>query len=144
MIEMFFDYTCPYCYKDMKDIWRRGLQLNYRPIETHPLPEPAKVYTFLAACGYYVCVEKEGQVDTYNQLVMTAHFEQGRRIDDPSFILSALQQAGAQATEADLNRYSSQVLANNRLGWMDLGLESVPSYRIDGQIRTGSGQVDTL
>lgn len=144
MIEMFFDYTCPYCYKDMKAIWQRGLQLSYIPIEAHPLPEPAKVHSFLAGCGYYVCLEKEGQVDTYNQVVMSAHFEQGKRIDEPAFILEALAQAGVQANEADLNRYGSQMLANNRLGWMDLALESVPSYRIDGQIRTGSGHVDEL
>lgn len=136
-LEIFFDYICPYCYKGQKNLdslleGGGGLEILWRPCESHPRPEPARVHSDLAIEGMYFLQENGGDVDRYNHLVYEAHFDRGEDISDRKVLARLGGVCGGKEKEMEKalaeHRYQNQVLEGNRLAWGERRLEAVPSY----------------
>ena len=90
-IKVFYDYTCPFCYKgigELQDILPdyKSVEVEWSPCEAHPRPEPARVHSDLAAqVGFYIA-ENGFNIKKYNNLVFEAHFENQQRIDDKELL----------------------------------------------------------
>lgn len=142
-IEVYFDFTCPYCYKGLKefeDILKEQSDVDvvWYPCEAHPRPEFAKVHSDLAAQAMIFLQERGLDTKKFKDLVFHAHFEDALRIDDIDLLSAFAKESGADEIEVKellaANRYADKVVANNQKVWADLALDAVPSYILDGKI----------
>lgn len=137
-LEIFYDYTCPYCYEGLKELNKLKekfpeLVFDFTPCEAHPRPEPARVHSDLAEQVTYFLKDKGIDVEKYNNLVYKAHFEDRLRIDDIELLASFAATCGANKEEVlDIlqnNKYAKSVSDANELVWFKLEAPAVPSYR---------------
>lgn len=142
-IEVYFDFTCPYCYKGLKEFEdilkeQNNVEVVWYPCEAHPRPEFAKVHSDLAAQVMIFLQERGLDTKKFKDLVFHAHFEDALRIDDIDLLSAFAKESGADEIEVKelltANRYADKVVANNQKVWADLALDAVPSYILDGKI----------
>ena len=136
-IKVFYDYTCPFCYKgigELQDILPdyKSVEVEWSPCEAHPRPEPARVHSDLAAqVGFYIA-ENGFNIKKYNNLVFEAHFENQQRIDDKELLADLAEQAGAKREDVlellAANKNAKKVEDSNIEVWDTLGIPAVPSY----------------
>lgn len=136
-LELFFDYICPYCYRGHRMFLELlplypGLEVVWRPCESHPRPENTYRHSDMAIQGMYYLEERGGDLSSYHRLVYEAHFEKGLDISDCSVLAGLAARCGADSqafTEAlDQHRYAGKVEEGNRYAWETLRLNAVPSY----------------
>lgn len=142
-IEVYFDFTCPYCYKGLKEFEdilkeQNNVEVVWYPCEAHPRPEFAKVHSDLAAQVMIFLQERGLDTKKFKDLVFHAHFEDALRIDDIDLLSAFAKESGADEIEVKelltANRYADKVVANNQKVWADLAFDAVPSYILDGKI----------
>lgn len=148
-IKIFYDYTCPFCYKgigELQDILPdyKSVEVEWSPCEAHPRPEPARVHSDLAAqVGFYIA-ENGLNIKKYNNLVFEAHFEKQQRIDDKELLADLAEQAGAKREDVlellAANKNAKKVEDSNIEVWDTLGIPAVPSYVYgDTVVASGGG-----
>ena len=147
-IKVFYDYTCPYCYKGLRELQDilpdyKNVEIDWSPCEAHPRPEPAGVHSDLAAqVGFYIA-ENGFDIKKYNNLVFEAHFENQKRIDDVDLLADLGQEAGAKREDIiallNENRNTKKVEDSNTEVWQTLEIEAVPSYTYDDKIAASGG-----
>lgn len=138
LLEMIFDYACPYCYqahlhmKAIRDLYP-GLQLAFCPCEAHPGPEAGRLSSALALQGLYYCMDYGVNIWNYHDLMFQAFHVDG--IDGNN--LSAIADYLKRILDADhfkavirIGDYESVCTTNNQYVWETLALNAVPSYRI--------------
>ena len=147
-LEVFFDYTCPYCYRGhqaLKELLIRypDIQPEWMPCESHPRPEVASLYSDLASAVLYYLKDVGGDEKRYNDAVFAAHFEEKGRIDDPALLTKIDVACGGKTEEIEAaiapGKYLDMVAHCNRLTWETLGFEAVPSYRCEGKTAGSAG-----
>lgn len=140
-LELFFDYICPYCYRGHRMFLELlplypGLEVIWRPCESHPRPENAYRHSDLAIQGMYYLEDHGGDLPAYHQLVYEAHFKRGLDISDPSVLSCLAAACGAEdaAFKRSLaqNQYARRLEEGNRYAWETLRLDAVPSYLAPG------------
>lgn len=99
-LELFFDYICPYCYRGHRMFLELlplypGLEVIWRPCESHPRPENTYRHSDMAIQGMYYLEECGGDLSSYHRLVYEAHFEKGLDISNCS-VLAGLAAAAAR------------------------------------------------
>ena len=124
-IKVFYDYTCPFCYKgigELQDILPdyKSVEVEWSPCEAHPRPEPARVHSDLAAqVGFYIA-ENGLNIKKYNNLVF------GAKREDVLELLAA-------------NKNAKKVEDSNIEVWDTLGIPAVPSYVYGDTIAASGG-----
>ena len=147
-IKVFYDYTCPFCYKgigELQDILPdyKSVEVEWSPCEAHPRPEPASVHSDLAAqVGFYIS-ENGLNIKKYNNLVFEAHFEKQQRIDDKELLADLAEQAGAKREDVlellAANKNAKKVEDSNIEVWDTLGIPAVPSYVYGDTVAASGG-----
>ena len=147
-IKVFYDYTCPFCYKgigELQDILPdyKSVEVEWSPCEAHPRPEPARVHSDLAAqVGFYIA-ENGFNMKKYNNLVFEAHFENQQRIDDKELLADLAEQAGAKREDVlellAANKNAKKVEDSNIEVWDTLGIPAVPSYVYGDTVAASGG-----
>lgn len=147
-IKVFYDYTCPFCYKgigELQDILPdyKSVEVEWSPCEAHPRPEPARVHSDLAAqVGFYIA-ENGFNIKKYNNLVFEAHFEKQQKIDDKELLADLAEQAGAKREDVlellAANKNAKKVEDSNIEVWDTLGIPAVPSYVYGDMIAASGG-----
>ena len=147
-IKVFYDYTCPFCYKgigELQDILPdyKSVEVEWSPCEAHPRPEPARVHSDLAAqVGFYIA-ENGLNIKKYNNLVFEAHFEKQQRIDDKELLADLAEQTGAKREDVlellAANKNAKRVEDSNIEVWDTLGIPAVPSYVYGDMIAASGG-----
>ncbi|MBB5336327.1 DsbA family protein [Pectinatus brassicae] len=135
-LEVFFDYTCPYCYRGHKNLIElladNSMEIIWRPCEAHPWPEEHGTHSDLAIAGMYFIEENDGNLVKYHQLVFAANFAEQKNIADIN-VLSAI----AEQCDVDKNafkkalqagKYKELVIAGNKYAWQEKAFSAVPSY----------------
>ena len=126
-LELFFDYICPYCYRGHRMFLELlplypGLEVVWRPCESHPRPENTYRHSDMAIQGMYYLEERGGDLSSYHRLVYEAHFEKGLDISDCSVLAGLAARCGADS------QAFTEALDQNRYAWETLRLNAVPSY----------------
>ena len=139
-IKVFYDYTCPFCYKGLKELGDilpdyKTVEIEWSPCEAHPRPEPARVHSDLAAqVGFYLA-ENGLNIKKYN--------ENQQRIDDAELLADLAEAAGAKRedilTLLNENRNAKKVEDSNIEVWQTLEIQAVPSYVYGDKMATSGG-----
>ena len=101
-IEMFFDHTCPYCYKGHKYLTELlpkypAVEILWRPIEAHPkIEEPEhKPYADLAVQGSLFIREAGGNELAWHERIYRAKFDESLAVDDIAVLTKCAGEIGA-------------------------------------------------
>ena len=147
-IKVFYDYTCPFCYKGLKELGDilpdyKTVEIEWSPCEAHPRPEPARVHSDLAAqVGFYLS-ENGLNIKKYNDSVFEAHFENQQRIDDIELLADLAEAAGAKREDIlallNENRNAKKVEDSNIEVWQTLEIQAVPSYVYGDKMAASGG-----
>jgi predicted DsbA family dithiol-disulfide isomerase len=140
-LEIFFDYTCPYCrrahdflvplleaHPDIQPLWR--------PCEAHPRPEVYGRYSDLCVAGMFFARDAGVDLLAFHARMFHAVFQQKVDVEDPAALAQALAglvdpAAFRQALEA--RRYWQEVLAANDYAYEQNAVWAVPAYRLNGK-----------
>ena len=149
-LDVFYDFLCPYCYHGVTELMDMLpeyplLSVRWYPCEAHPRPEFAPQHSDLAAAALLSVQDQNADCVHFNCLVYHAHFEEGKRIDDPAFLAALAKEAGADESVVlkalQDNKYAKEVDANNTLVWDTLAFEAVPSYRLGNKLLGSKGGI---
>ena len=126
-IDMFFDHTCPYCYRGhamLKAVLPKfpDAHIVWRPVEAHPkVEEPEHTpYEDLAVQGALFVRAQGGDELAYHERVYRAYFEERRAVDhidvlaacaadigmDAAAFTAALQNGTYAQAQSDANDYA--------------------------------------
>ena len=140
-IKVFYDYTCPFCYKGLKELGDilpdyKTVEIEWSPCEAHPRPEPARVHSDLAAqVGFYLA-ENGLNIKKYN-------FENQQRSDDIELLADLAEAAGAKREDIlallNENRNAKKVEDSNIEVWQTLEIQAVPSYVYGDKMAASGG-----
>lgn len=105
-IEVFFDYTCPYCQwglNHLRELLPRypKIQVDWKPVEAHPrLEEPwHRPYADLAVQGAFFVKALKGDEAAYHERILRAFFEEHRSVEDIGVLTACAEELGLPAKE---------------------------------------------
>ena len=103
-IEVFFDHTCPYCYRGHSYLMELlpkypSVQILWRPIEAHPkIEEPEhKPYEDLAVQGSLYIRDAGGDELAFHERVYKANYKEKLAVDDITVLVKCAGEVGADA-----------------------------------------------
>ena len=138
--ELFFDHTCPYCYRGhayLKELLPDfpNAKITWRPVEAHPkVEEPEHMpYEDLAVMGALYVRENNPELElAYHERIYKANFEERRAVDDVAVLTACAAEIGVEAAgfEAALrgNTYARALREANDHAYEECRVWAVPSY----------------
>jgi len=137
-LEVYFDYSCPYCYRAheyLKELLPNypQLEIAWRPCEAHPRPDPYGLHSDLCIQGLFFILENGICPWTYHDLIYQAIYQDHIDIEDLDILAEYVcKLLGADNFKKDLQsgKYISQIAEANWYAWEKLNLSAVPSYRM--------------
>lgn len=139
-LEVFFDYTCPYClmgHKKLAELLPQhpDIEVVWRPCEAHPRPEQGK-HSDLCIKGMFFALERGVDCWDYHKRMYDAIFVERvdienpaalarsvRKLIDPDVFLGALNSGEYEKPLKDANEYAYE----------KSGVWVVPAYRMEGR-----------
>ncbi len=161
-LEVFFDYTCPYCYKGHIDFMEvlpgfPNAEIVWRPVEAHPrLEEPHhKPYVDLAVQGALFVRAKGGDELGYHERLYRANFEERQVVDEIGVLTALAKELGYDALEFEnalrSGTYVPEQLAENEYAYEENKVWAVPTFvcgekRLDAKEGVGvtKAQIEAL
>ncbi len=142
VLEVIFDYACPYCYKNytyLKELRKEypDVQIRFVPCEAHPRPESYGMHSDLCVMGMYYCLEHEIDIWQYHDLIYKAFFVDKKDVenmDELSEYVSEIVDVNDFKAALKEGTYQRKVLKNNSYAWEQLDLPAVPSFAMNDRI----------
>jgi len=140
-MQFFYDYECPYCKKGyeylMKHIGdRTDIEIEYIPVEAHPLPENHPPNTYLACQCYYIALELGADMPAFHAAMYQAISIERQSVEDPQVLCNILKNivdADKLRALLDSGKYAKQIDENNDLAYEKSGVWFVPAFRMNGK-----------
>lgn len=138
-LEVFYDHTCPYCYRGL-EVFKRLLtqypqaDIAWLPVEAHPkVEEPEhKPYADLAVMGAFFARDHGIDLVQYNDYVFDMYFEKRQKVDDVNALAEAVAPLGIDqaAFVADLTdgTYEKALAEANDYAYEVQKVWAVPSF----------------
>lgn len=141
ILEVFFDYICPYCIRSHRDLLALlpgfpHIRVEWRPCESHPRPERYGPHSDLCIQGMFYARDLGVDLPEYHERIYRAiHIDRvdvenipalARCVDgllDPISFRAALERGDYRAEQQQANRYAFE---RN-------GVWAVPAYRMNGR-----------
>lgn len=141
VLELFFDYTCPYClraheYLDELIEDYPDISITWRPCESHPRPEERSNHTDLCIQGYFFASEHGVDPLEYHNRMYQAALKDRidiENIDVLADYVSDLVDKEAFAKALREGTYLEALNEANSLAFERSGVWVVPAYRMDGK-----------
>ena len=137
-IQVFYDYQCPFCKKGYENLIEllpdyKAVEIEWRPIESHPRPENYSPHTDLCIQGFYIAQELGADISAFHALMFEAVCKEKRNVEEPEVLADIIQ--GIIDREKFLNllksqKFASRVNENNDLAYEKEGIWYVPSFRV--------------
>ena len=106
VIEVFFDYTCPYCQQGLGYLRELlpdypHVRIDWKPVEAHPrLEEPwYNPHVDLAVQGALFVKSRGGDERAYHERVLRAYAEERQALDDIEVLAACAGELGLPARE---------------------------------------------
>jgi predicted DsbA family dithiol-disulfide isomerase len=147
-MQIFYDYECPYCKKGYEYLLeqigsRPDIEIEWRPVESHPLPEDHPPHTYLACQSYYVAKELGADMPKFHAAMFQAIAIERRNVEQPTVlcdILKGIVDAGQFRAILDSGKYAAQVDENNNLA-DNSGVWFLPAFRMEGKKLDAQGGI---
>ena len=149
VMQIFYDYECPYCKKGYEYLLERigdhpEIEIEWRPIESHPLPEDHPPHTHLACQSYYIARELGADMGAFHAAMFQAIAIERRNVEKPEVLCGIL--GGIVDTEQfravlESGKYAKQVDENNDLAYEKSGVWFVPAFRMNGKKLDAKGGI---
>jgi len=148
-LQVFYDYECPFCKKGyeylMEEIKSRPeIDIEWRPIESHPLPEDHPPHTYLAGRCYYIAKEFGADMPSFHAAMYQAVAIERRDVEKPEVlcdILKGILDADKLRAALVSGKYAEQIDENNDLAYEKSGVWFVPAFRMNGDKLDAKGGV---
>jgi predicted DsbA family dithiol-disulfide isomerase len=139
-IQIFFDYECPFCkrgYEALLDLLPsyKGIEIEWRPIESHPRPEDHPPHTDLCVASYYIAKELGADMAAFHKAMFHAVAGERQNVEKPEVlaeILKGIVDSGKFLEILNSGKYAPQVNENNDLAYEKNGVWFVPAFRVPG------------
>ena len=135
--QLFYDYECPYCkrgYEALLDLLPDypGMEIEWRPVESHPRPEDHPPHTDLCLQSYYIAREMNADMPAFHRLMFQAVAGERQNVENPEVLAGIVQ--GILDREKFLSilhsgKYAPNVTENNDLAYEKEGVWYVPAFR---------------
>jgi predicted DsbA family dithiol-disulfide isomerase len=149
LLQVFFDYECPYCKKGYEYLLEEignypEIEIEWRPIESHPLPEDHPPHTYLACQSYYIAKELGADMSVFHAAMYQAVSIERQNIENPEVLCGILK--GIVDTEKfrailGSGKYAAQIDENNDLAYEKNGVWFVPAFRMGGKKLDAKGGI---
>ena len=138
--ELFFDHTCPYCYRAhgyLNELLPKfpNAKIAWRPVEAHPkIEEPGhKPYEDLAVMGAFYVREHNPELErAYHERIYKARFEDQLVVDDVEVLAKCAAElgvdGGAFAEALKSGVYTKALQAANDHAYEEQNVWAVPTY----------------
>ena len=148
-MQFFYDYECPYCKNGYEYLLKEignypDIAIEWRPIESHPLPEDHPPHTHLACQSYYIAEELGTDMSAFHAAMYQAVSIERQNVEKPEVlcnILKGIVDTGKFRAIMDSGKYAKQVDENNDLAYEKSGVWFVPAFRMDGKKLDAKGGV---
>ena len=148
-MQVFFDYECPFCKKGYEYLLDQigghaDIEIEWRPIESHPLPEDHPPHTYLACQAYYIAGELGADMTAFHAAMFQAIAIERQSVEKPEVlceILKGIVDTGKFRAVLDSGKYAAQVDENNDLAYEKSGVWFVPAFRMNGKKLDAKGGV---
>ena len=148
-IQFFFDYECPYCkkgYEFLIEAMKKhsDIEIEYLPIEAHPLPEVHPPHTYLAGQCYYIALELGADMPKFHAAMYQEISIKRRNVDDPQVlcnILKGIVDSDKLRSLLDSGKYAGRIDENNDLAYEKSGVWYVPAFRMNGKKLDAQGGI---
>ncbi len=145
VIEVFFDHTCPYCYRGHKLLMAMlprfpGARVLWRPIEAHPKTEEPwhTPYADLAVQGALFARAAGGDELAYHERLYRAQFDERRPVDALDTLAKCAEDVGlnglAFREAIESGRFANEQAAANAYAYDQNKVWAVPTL-VCGAIR---------
>jgi predicted DsbA family dithiol-disulfide isomerase len=149
VVQFFFDYECPYCKVGyemlMEEIEKYpDIEIEWRPIESHPLPEDHPPHTYLACQSYYIAKDLGADMDTFHAAMFQAIALERRNVEDPQVlcdILKDILDTCKFIIILEEGKYARQIDENNDLAYEKSDVWYVPAFRMNGKKLDAKGGI---
>lgn len=148
-MQIFYDYECPYCKKGYEYLTEQigghpEIEIEWRPVEAHPLPEDSYPHTHLACQGYYAAKELGADMDAFHTAMFQAISIERQDAEKPEVlcaILKGIVDAEKFRAILESGKYAKQVDENNNLAYEKSGVWYLPAFRMNGKKLDAKGGV---
>ena len=148
-MEVFFDYSCPYClkgYETLKELLPQypDVEIVWRPCEAHPRPEQYGPHSDLCIQGLLYALEKGADVWEYHERMFSAAHKEKTDIEDPAALAGRVH--GLLDTDAFLKtlqsgEYEKAVTDGNDYAYGKSEVWFLPAFRMNGRRLDAAGGV---
>ena len=140
-MQFFYDYECPYCKKGYEYLSEQTgkhpeIEIEWRPIESHPLPENHPPHTYLACQSYYIAKELGADMHKFHASMFQAVSIERRNAEKPEVlceILKNILDTNKFLSVLKSGKYAAQIDENNDLAYEKSGVWFVPAFRMEGR-----------
>ena len=149
IMRFFYDYECPYCKTGYEYLMEQidsypDMEVEYRPIESHPLPEDHPPHTYLACQSYYAAMELGADMKAFHPAMYRAVAIQRQNVEDLEVLCDILKDIVdiAKIREIlDSGKYAAQIDQNNDLAYEKSEVWYVPAFRMNGKKLDAKGGI---
>jgi predicted DsbA family dithiol-disulfide isomerase len=149
VMRFFYDYECPYCKRGYEYLLDHidnfsDIEIEWRPIEAHPLPEDHPPHTYLACQSYYIAKELGADMPAFHAAMYQAIAVGRQNVDNINVLCGILK--GIVDTEKfreilASGKYAPQIDENNDLAYEKSGVWFVPAFRMGGRKLDAKGGI---
>jgi predicted DsbA family dithiol-disulfide isomerase len=137
-MQFFYDYECPFCKKGYEYLVdqiknRPDIEVEWLPIESHPLPEYHSPHTYLACQCYYIARELGADMPKFHAAMYKAISIERQNVEKPEVlcgILKGIVDTDKLRAILDSGKYAKQIDENNDLAYEKSGVWFVPAFRM--------------
>jgi len=148
-MQFFYDYECPHCKTGyeylLKEIHSHPeIEIEWRPIEAHPLPEYYPPRTHLACQSYYIAEELGADMAAFHAAMYEAVAIERQNVEKPEVlcnILKGIVDIGKFRSILDSGKYAKQIDENNDLAYEKSGVWFIPALRMNGKKLDAKGGI---
>lgn len=141
MLEVFFDYACPYCLKGHENLLELlpkfpDITIDWRPCESHPRPERYGKHSDLCIQGMFFALENGVDLFKYHERAYALLLKQRVDVEDISVLAAGFSDIldAERLREALLEgRYQAVQENANDYAYEQSGVWAVPAYRLAGK-----------
>jgi predicted DsbA family dithiol-disulfide isomerase len=118
-----------------------GVEIEWRPIESHPRPENHPPHTDLACQSYYAAKELGADMGKFFAAMFQAVAVERQNVERPDVlcaVASGLLDTGKFKAVLESKKYAAQADENNDLAYEKSGVWFVPAFRFfakDGSVK---------